>query len=158
MENDDAKSGIGGWLVLPLLGLLLTPLRIAYTLYNDMWPVFSEGYWEVLTTPTSEAYHRFWATLIIFEVIGNLVLILFTLAALWFFLRKSRHAPLMMIIWLVFNLAFVAADFFLAELIPTLAEQSDPESVKELIRAVIGAAIWIPYFLVSKRVKATFVK
>jgi len=158
MNSPEVKAGIGGWLLLPALGLVLTPLRMSYGIYKDLWPVFSEGYWEVLTTPTSEAYHPYWAALIIFEMAGNAVLIAITLVALYFFFSKSRHTPRVMVVWLGAILAFTATDFFVADLIPAVAEQKDDQSVKELGRAVVGAAIWIPYFLVSKRVKATFVK
>jgi hypothetical protein len=157
-DSPASEAGIGGWLLLPALGLLLTPLRTGYGLYRDLWPVFSQGYWDVLTTPGSEAYHPYWAPLLLFEVSGNVFLIAATLVVMYFFFTKSRRAPRLMIAWLAFILVFVAADFFLSDLIPAVAEQDDPESAKELVRAAVGTAIWTPYFLVSKRVKATFTR
>jgi hypothetical protein len=158
VAEPEVPSGIGGWLVLPLLGLVLTPLRISFSLYKDMWPIFSEGYWGALTTSTSEAYHPYWAPLLVFEIAGNVLLVVATLALLYFFLGKSKYAPRLMIGWLAFILVFNGTDFFAASLIPAVAALDDSESAKELGRAAIGAVIWIPYFLVSKRVKATFVK
>ena len=163
MENSEAKptpevkSGIGGWLVLPLLALIITPARVSFFLYTTMWPIFSEGYWAVLTTPTSEAYHALWAPLLIFEIAGNVLIVLGALVALYFFLRKSKYTPRIMIAWFAFMLLFVGVDFFAGDLIPAVAEADDPEAAKELARSVGGAAIWIPYFMTSKRVKATFV-
>ena len=153
----EVKSWIGGWLVLPLLALILTPLRTSFFLYTEMWPIFSEGYWPALTTPTSDAYHALWAPLLIFEIAGNVLIVLAALAALYFFVRKSKHTPRIMIAWFAFMLLFVGVDFFAADLIPAVAEADDPEPAKELARSVGGAAIWIPYFMTSKRVKATFV-
>ena len=62
-----------------------------------------------------------------------------------------------MIWFLALNVAFVVIDFFVADLIPAVAAEPDPESTKELIRTIIGAAIWIPYFLKSDHVKNTFI-
>ena len=159
MEEKKPKSlqGIRGWLVLPLLGLILSPFRIALSLYKDIWPLFSQGHWQILTSPTSDAYHPLWAPLIISELVGNVAIIIVGLIALWFFLRKSRLAPRWVISWLALILLLVVADYALANQIPAVAAQKDPETIKELARSVIGAAIWIPYFIVSKRVKATFV-
>ena len=34
----------------------------------------------------------------------------------------------------------------------------DPDTTKEFVRTLIGALIWIPYMLMSQRVKETFIK
>jgi hypothetical protein len=134
------------------------PIRLAASFYNDFLPIFQEGYWEVLTTPGSEAYHHLWAPLIISEIIGNSLFIIFDIVLIVLFFTKSNRFPILIIIFIATNLFFLAGDLVLTDLIPAVAAESDPESVTELARSIIAAAIWIPYFLVSKRVKNTFVK
>jgi len=34
----------------------------------------------------------------------------------------------------------------------------DPETIKEFARSLVACVIWVPYMLISKRVKATFVE
>jgi hypothetical protein len=157
-EESSAKSpsGIGGWLILPLLGLIITPFKIGFALYADIWPAFSQGAWRTVTTPGNEGYHPLWVPLLIIESAGNVAIIAVGLIALWYFLRKSRSTAKLMVSWLGLILVMVLADYVLMNLIPELAEKWDPKSLVELVRPVLGAAIWIPYFLFSKRVKATF--
>ncbi len=151
-------SGLGGWLILPAIGLFVLPIRLAISLNSDFLPIFQEGYWDVLTTPGSEAYHHLWAPLITFEIAGNAFFIIFDIILIFLFFAKSYRFPTLMIIYLASNFLFVVSDFFFADFIPAVAAQGDAESIKELFRSIIGAMIWIPYFLVSKRVKNTFVK
>jgi hypothetical protein len=151
-------KGIGGWLILVVLGLVVSPLRTAYLLITTHWPIFRDGTWAILTTPGTGSYHPLWAPLITLEILGNLGSIALALVALWSLVRKSRRTPIFVIAWLSWTTALVAADFFAADMIPAVAAQADHDSVKELGRTIFGACIWIPYFLVSKRVKATFVE
>jgi hypothetical protein len=74
------------------------------------------------------------------------------------FFTKSKHFPKWYIGVAVFSLFFIVADAFAVK--PVLPSEPifDPDTVKELMRAVIMVVIWVPYMLVSKRVKATFVK
>jgi Protein of unknown function (DUF2569) len=157
MEQQKSLKGIGGWLILPLLGLILSPLRLIYMVYEDLLPIFSPDHWEDLTSPTSQLYHPLWSRVLIFEVAGYVTIFLLGLAALVSFLKKSRKAPRLIILWLLLALVFEGADYYFKGYIPGAAEQFDTMFLSGLWRAGITAAIWIPYFLISKRVKATFV-
>ena len=155
---DEELRGLGGWLILVAIGLCISPIRLAVTMMNDLLPIFSEGYWEILTTPGSEVYHRLWGPLIIFEIIGNAFFIIFNIILILLFFTKSYRFLTLTIAFLSLNFLFLIGDFFLADLIPAVASEDDGESVKEVFKTVISAMIWIPYLLASKRVKNTFVK
>jgi len=159
VQQEHGLDRIGGWLILFLTGLLLTPIRLGVVLYKTFVPLFSDGTFGQLTTPSSDLYHPLWAPLIAFELIGNLSVIALGLVTLYHFLRKSRKTKKYAIAWLLTAFAFVVIDFFFADMIPSIAVQpADPESIKEVARSTVSAAIWVPYFLVSKRVKATFTR
>jgi len=64
------------------------------------------------------------------------------------FFTKRPYFPKLAIALMALQIAPEAA--------ATYAEPSD--NVRELIRAVFAAAIWIPYFVRSRRVKLTFVR
>jgi Protein of unknown function (DUF2569) len=158
MNHNTEPSGLGGWLILPMLALIILPFKIGAMLMSIYFPIFSKGYWEVLTTPGSEVYHVLWAPLLMFEIVGNCLFLLASIVLLILFFQKNHRFPKLMILFLAANVVFVVIDFFAADLIPAVADEPDPESNKELMRVIAGAAIWIPYFLKSVRVKNTFVK
>ena len=150
-------QGIRGWLILPVIGLVITPIRAGYTLLTQYWPIFRDGTWEKLTTPGSEVYHHLWGPMLTFEVIGLVVTMLLAIGTLVLLFRKSRKTPAFAISLLILGAAFPVLDNYLANLIPAVARQSNPNWMLELMAPVISAAFWIPYFMISRRVKATFV-
>jgi hypothetical protein len=152
----EGPRGIGGWLLLPLLGLIVTPIRVGYSLVADYIPFFRES-WPVLTDPNDLSYHPLWAPLIIYEVLGDAVLALTALLGLVLMFRRDRRLPKLMVALYSFNAIYIAVDTAVAAQIPALAGSDDFSASQDLIRAVVAAGIWIPYFLMSKRVKNTFV-
>jgi Protein of unknown function (DUF2569) len=152
----DGPRGIGGWLVLPLIALVITPFRVAVTSVRDFSEVLKPEVWAALTTPGGPSYHPLWMPIIVFELLMNLALIGGTIWLLVLFLKKSRRVPTLMVIWIAASIGIQVIDLLLMQLIPALAAQAEPPA--DLVRGVISAAIWIPYFLSSKRVKNTFVR
>lgn len=151
-------QGIGGWLTFVALGLLVTPVVLVIHLLGTYLPLLTDGTLQALSDPSSEAYHPLWIPLITFEVVGNLLMLLGYCYLLYTFFKRSETFPKSYIFLTIASLIFIAVDFFAADLIPAVAEQDDSEMLEQLIRAAIGCAIWVPYMLKSKRVKATFVE
>jgi len=151
-------KGLRGWLILPAIGLFASAIRLTFSLMRDFWPIFRDGGWPVLTTPGTPAYHQLWGPLLIFEIAGNSFFILANVALIFFFFSKHWRFPALYITMLGLNVLFVIGDFFMGNMIPAVATANDPQSVREMVRTLAAAAIWIPYFLRSKRVKNTFVK
>ena len=149
-------SGIGGWLILPAIGLVLTPILLLVTITRDLLPALQPEVWNALTEPGSQAYHPMWSTVILFEAVANVGFLVFTLWLGYLFVRQSSRTPAVFIVWLLINVAIQVIDLLLAQSIPVVAEESTAAVGREIFRAILQAAIWIPYFLRSERVRNTF--
>lgn len=148
-------SGIGGWLILPAIGLVVTPILLLLTLVRDLLPALRPEVWQLLTEPASDAYHPTWAAVIIYELLANIGFLVLTLWLGFLFVRKSSRTPTVFISWLFISIAVQTVDLLLTQSIPMVAEDS-ASSATGIFRGIIQAAIWIPYFLRSERVRNTF--
>ena len=134
--------GIKGWLLLPAIGFILGPIVGAISLINALGV-----YPAVVKTKYAGVF-----TLELLVIAGLLVFMIYV--AILFF-KKNRSAPSTIITLMVVNL--VSALLLLVIELNAGADAFAAQSGKQVIRSIISAAIWIPYFRMSKRVKATFV-
>ena len=157
MTEEKSLEGLGGWLILVGLGIIVAPIRIVAIMLPLYSEIFSDGAWEILTTPSSEAYNPLWAPILIGEIVINGGLVLSYLFMAFLFFSKKKVFPKWFIGILVFTLVFILVDALAMKIVLPNDPIFDPDTTKEFARSVIGTLIWVPYMLKSERVKATFV-
>ena len=139
---DKKLTGIGGWLFLPAIGLVLGILANAYSIIHT-WGLTRVIYEEPLRTA------------LYLETAGFAVLFLLLIYTTYLFFNKKRQLPQYYIALLLSLFAFIVADIWgTMHFLNATFELTD---AWELLKSIIHLAIWIPYFCVSKRVKLTFV-
>ena len=158
MNEENIYEGIGGWLTLVAIGIVVTPIRLVALIMTTYPEIFSTGVWEVLTTQGTEAYNPMWAPIIIGELLINCGLIVAWLYMAYKFFTKSKNFPKWYIGIASFSLVFIVVDAFAIKLVLPSEPVFDPDTIKELMRAVFMVLVWVPYMIVSKRVKATFIE
>jgi len=151
-----APQGIGGWLILPCIGLVVGAFTILAGL-AQLSVCFDATLWRALTTPGEPTYHPLWRPTLLFELLGNSFLFaLLTLVAI-LFIRRRASLPRFMIALYAAQLVLIVVDSALSLQIPDVIVQSqEADTGKEVMRAIIAACVWIPYFLNSRRVRNTF--
>jgi hypothetical protein len=136
--------GIGGWLILPAIGIVLSPLLSLAGIAESV---------DILgQLPSGTLIHG----LVWVEVIANAAMVAFAVKVAFDFFRLKRQAPANYIAFLVTTVVLHAADLFVA--LQFLGMEFLPEDARTLTRAIIAGAVWIPYFVRSKRVANTFVR
>lgn len=139
---DPKLIGIGGWLTFTAIGFVLGPIMgvigiiVALGLFSQVADAGFGGIYAL-------------------EIVALIGLVAFMIYAVTRFFGKKRNAPAVIITYLLVSLG-TSAVLLVIELAAG-AELFAVETGKQLVREVVAAAIWIPYFRVSKRVKATFV-
>jgi hypothetical protein len=146
-----ALYGVGGWLWLVVLGNVISPIRIALSL----GPLYSSIDYANL--------HPRLAAFIYGEIVFNAIVVLWSVANLFLLFSKHRLFPRSLVGLLAFSSVFVPLDAFVARWVTDSIGQAmpweevfDTDTVREIGRSIVGAAIWIPYALMSRRVNVTY--
>ena len=151
----DSAHGIGGWLVLVAIGLMISPFLIGRTLF-DIAGAMSSDTWAALTTFGGASYHALWAPLLLAELVVDLGLMVFAVLLLILFFQRRTCFPKLMIGFYIASALVQGGDMLMSSLIPS-STVADKEYVT-LVRVVIASIIWSAYMMKSRRVKATFVR
>ena len=146
-------KGIGGWLILPMLGMFAT-LGVQLVGLTDA----GQGFGNL------NALNGLQSQMVVLEFCFNLVLFLAApIALLVLFFNKDRKFPRYYIIWQIVGSAFVVLDLMLGYALFAQAYEAsgtpffDTTTLRSLLGSVIGVCVWVPYMMNSVRVKNTFV-
>lgn len=157
MQNENKLNGLGGWLILVGIGVVLAPLRLIYVTVQVYKPLLESGDLSNITDPSSPTYIPFAGSLFFAELAVNLAIMLAGIFAIYGFFGRKRVFPRFYSGYLMFCLAFLIIDTLVSAKIFATENVLDSGTIGNIVGSTISTAIWVPYLMVSKRVKATFV-
>ncbi len=138
-------SGIGGWLILPAIGILVAPVQFVLNVFDD-FPRFA------LLEPGTLLH-----TMTMVKILAWIAFaILATMTAVQFFTRRKNAPRLYRALLGGQLLFFVAAYWAMAFFFDAPMINVDTGITVGMLLA--ACMIWIPYFLYSVRVRNTFVR
>lgn len=141
---------IGGWLVLIAIGLAVTPLAILVTIINN--GSFNLNKWGLSLPGMGTASYN---AAFLFETLGNVFSMCYSAFCFFLLIKRRDIFTKFMIGLYAYYVLFHVSEYIILQSADTTA--LDKESGQAIARAMIGAAIWIPYFIKSTRVKKTFI-
>ena len=152
-QNPDDPSAemapkIDGWLRLPAIGLVVGPILYVVTFIRDINAGFLDGLRQL-----SEEFPGFMTAAVVTIIIDFLFIGFQVYVAVRFF-KKHRGVPRLIIILLLANIVTkILSCYWFTKICGAL----DSDGLRSVVSAVVVGMIWIPYFLLPKRVKQTFV-
>ncbi|MDQ7051012.1 MAG: DUF2569 domain-containing protein [Enterobacterales bacterium] len=158
MTNSDNLKGLGGWLILVGIGVVISPIRLLIEFIPLYTEIFTEGHYELLTTPGTEVYDVLWAPFIIGELVFNAAMVIATIYLIYLYFSKHYLFPKVYIGIILASLIFIPFDAWVGSFVIEGEPMFTPDIIKELVRSAISALVWIPYMLSSVRVDQTFVE
>ena len=143
----------GGWLILPIIGLYITPIAISYQVYNIGY--YNHSLWNSFLQLSPNQPFTI-GSIFFFELLFNISLIFFSIFLIILLHQKRSSFPRIYIWFRLFSVVGVILDVVMSSYF--LSMDIDSDDIRNITSEIIGSAIWIPYFLYSERVKQTFTK
>jgi hypothetical protein len=148
-------NGIGGWLILLAIVQVLRPFTYLWGMCVVLPKIITTGSWRALTDPIEPTFNPWWAPTLLFEFLFSIVCFIFCTLLIVLFFTKRAGWPGWFVGLLIVGIAGDVVDYALLRQVPGAAPSIYWFTVSMVVLG-LTAAIWIPYVVLSKRVKATF--
>jgi hypothetical protein len=153
----DAPAGIRGWLVLPALSMIVSPFVAAAAVVSWL-PLVEADRWHTLPTIVDKAYAGS-AHLALLSILALAILqtVASGLTPVLFFTKRTS-APRFFVAFCWFAMLLGGAVTIWTVVAGVDKDMTSASPGIAIMRDMLGVLLWTWYMLVSKRVKATFVR
>ncbi len=157
MANKIKKKSIEGTLYFPLIASLAAPF-LSFNAFRQMILPFNfDERWVNISSSALETFNAPWVKVVLFQFISNIVLFLITVVLLISFFQLTKHYTKMVITYFILKILLITLIFYFQTVVkgpptPTLQQITGIGT-----RSLLFTGIWIPYFLLSERVRETFI-
>ena len=148
--SDTHLEGLSGWLIWIGFGLVLAPLKMLNTLLSVSIPLLSKA-----STQAYLAKHHAVTVLVGSEIVMNILFIMSLVFLNYLFFARKRGFPTYMIIFRIVNVILLLGNHIAFRLTTPLRS---PQGTIAVLTSIVGALIVIPYMLISRLVRVTFVR
>lgn len=152
-----APSGIRGWLILPSIAVVVSPLNLLWSFFSNL-SGYSASSWSDLTVSGGAHYSALWAPFLLGEMALNILLVASSLLLARLFFGRRSSLPWAFVGFLMTALLVRTLDLSLTSMMPVKAGTVTPMDWATLTRDGVSGVLWSWYFLVSRRVAATFIE
>ena len=157
MKDKSELQGIGGWLILPAIGVFLGPFIaigmdfVAYEPYFQGGDFFGSVSYYNSVIPNFSIV--FWAELLFAIVIDVLIVYL-----VYLMVAKKSFFPILYVRIIYISLAYIIIDYSAVYLLMGDEYFSiDSMDIRAIFQTLFSLAVWVPYMKKSVRVKNTFI-
>lgn len=137
---------IAGLLLVPLAWLIMTMLTSAVVVAMYLSALLTPELRSALFNNT-HSFTLQWSI----SLFTSLIVWCYSIWVTWIFCKRSRRLPRHYIIWLLITVLLAIKTF-------AFSPVSDAAAIRTLLIALLAAAILVPYFKRSQRVKTTFIE
>ncbi|UEG53689.1 DUF3857 domain-containing protein [Mucilaginibacter daejeonensis] len=143
-------TNLGGWLILVAISLFLTPFAVLVSMLQANY--FDLQTWNLQLPGTDQ-----WAikSTLIFEMVMNTFMISYAIFCLVLLINRRDILPKYITGLYALSVIYHIADYAVASQLNNGKVSND--AVFSIFKAIVVAAIWIPYFKRSARVERTFI-
>lgn len=152
LPGDAPYEGLGGWLLLVGLGVIVRPVALVVGMVRDQKSLFDVEAWEGFTAP---GQHRVLPAVVLGELGVNLALLTLGVAVLVAFFRRRRLFVPLFAAQLILGPVVLGVDEVVSR---TLLGNADPQAAAQVAKAALPSLLWLWYLARSRRVRATFTR
>lgn len=152
-----SKKGLSGVVIFAVISFISSLILSYNNVITEIYPFSFDEQWLTISNLALDSYNKQWMKLIIFNLVSDITVLLFGIMLLIMFIKRSKYITLTLVFYFMYRVLLVTLIFYFRTVIKGPLTPDLTEIGTTAINSLIIPALWVPYLLLSEKVRETFI-